>query len=252
MTHPINLATSLMATTVAVPRGIMSRPVAHQPALLIELYEMENCPYCRVVREVLTELDIDAMIYPCPKNGERYRPAVVEMGGKAQFPYLVDPNTDTRLYESAAIIRYLFDTYANRRAPSTLWLKAVNSTAAGVASALRGGTGLRVRKSVAPKAPLELWSFESSPFARLVRERLCELEIPYRLNNMGRTRLADFIVPSVRERLLPDFRHEGRNRAALFERAGAVQVPYLYDPNTGSGMFESDDIIDYLMKHYAA
>ena len=28
-----------------------------------------------------------------------------------QFPYLVDPNTNTAMYESDAIINYLFDTY---------------------------------------------------------------------------------------------------------------------------------------------
>ena len=251
MTNPFNLAGSFLATAVAAPRGLMSRPVARRPNALIELYEMENCPYCRVVREALTELDLDVMIYPCPKRGERYRPRVVEMGGKAQFPYLVDTNTGTRMYESAAIIRYLYDTYAGRRAPSTLWIKTVNSTAAGVASALRGGRGLRVRPSTAPATPLQLWSFEASPYARLVRERMCELEIPYRLNNMGRARYSDFILPGIRDRWLPDYQHTGRNRLMLFERTGAVQAPYLYDPNTECGLFESADIIDYLMDTYA-
>lgn len=33
------------------------------------------------------------------------------MGGKKQFPYMVDPNTGTSMYESDDIISYLFDTY---------------------------------------------------------------------------------------------------------------------------------------------
>ena len=32
-------------------------------------------------------------MYPCPKDGTRFRPQVVAEGGKAQFPYLKDPNT---------------------------------------------------------------------------------------------------------------------------------------------------------------
>ena len=35
-------------------------------------------------------------------------------------------------------------------------------------------------------------------------------------------------------------------------RTGHVQVPYLIDPNTGTEMFESADIIRYLEQTYAA
>ena len=79
---------------------------------LLELYDFEGCPHCRLVREVITELDLDALVYPCPKGGSRYRDTVVELGGKAQFPFLVDPNTETELPESTAIIDYLTKTYA--------------------------------------------------------------------------------------------------------------------------------------------
>lgn len=34
-------------------------------------------------------LDIDVLYYPCPRNGPNFRPKVVEMGGKQQFPYMV-------------------------------------------------------------------------------------------------------------------------------------------------------------------
>ena len=37
----------------------------------------------------------------------------IAMGGKSQFPYLVDPNTDTSMYESDDIINYLFDKYGS-------------------------------------------------------------------------------------------------------------------------------------------
>jgi len=48
---------------------------------------------CAQVREALTLLDLDVLIYPCPKGGPTYRPKAQQMSGKAQFPFLVDPNT---------------------------------------------------------------------------------------------------------------------------------------------------------------
>jgi glutathione S-transferase len=63
------------------------------------------------VREIVSILDIDALFYPCPKNGPTFRPKAIEMGGKKQFPYMVDPNTGTAMYESDNIIKYLVDKY---------------------------------------------------------------------------------------------------------------------------------------------
>ncbi|MEL6215728.1 MAG: glutathione S-transferase N-terminal domain-containing protein [Pseudomonadota bacterium] len=247
-----DLASSLAASAVTTPRGLLAQPVAEQPRVLIRLYDMENCPYCRIVREAITSLDIDVMILPCPKGGERYRPEVVSRGGKAQFPFMVDPNTNTELYDSVAIIEYLFRTYANRRPAPAFWLRSVNTTAAQIASGLRLGRGLRAISSRAPKAPLELYSFEGSPFARLVRERLCELEVPYTLRTLGKVKLTDFIPPPVRDQLIPEYHFEGRNRSRLHEIAGQVQVPYLIDSNTDVAMFESEDILAYLDRTYAA
>lgn len=38
-------------------------------------------------------LDLDVEVRPCPRNGDRWRPEVVQRGGRSQFPFLVDPNT---------------------------------------------------------------------------------------------------------------------------------------------------------------
>lgn len=40
-------------------------------------------------------LDLEVLVFPCPKGGPTWREKVKEMGGKAQFPYMVDPNTGT-------------------------------------------------------------------------------------------------------------------------------------------------------------
>ena len=40
-----------------------------RPAKPLELYEYEACPFCRKVREALSMLDIDVIVYPCPRDG---------------------------------------------------------------------------------------------------------------------------------------------------------------------------------------
>ena len=55
----------------------------------------------------------------------------------------------------------------------------------------------------------------------------------------------------LRATLFPALPVEGRNRMELLRRAGKVQVPYLVDPNTGTELFESDAIRDYLVATYA-
>ena len=112
-----NIATSMISTFMRANNGIQSTPAAEKPEQMLQLYDIENCPYCRLVREALTELDLDAEIYPCPKQGQRFRPQVVERGGKAQFPYLVDLNTGVEMYESLDIVAYLFETYGQRALP---------------------------------------------------------------------------------------------------------------------------------------
>ena len=59
----------------------------------------EPMPCMRQVREALTLLDLDVLIYPCPKGGPTYRPKATQMSGKAQFPFLVDPNTGSSFSE---------------------------------------------------------------------------------------------------------------------------------------------------------
>ena len=127
--HNLNIAGSMASTLIRAGQGIATNPAPNKPKKLLELYEFEGCPYCRVVREALTMLDLDALIHPCPKGGQRFRPGLVERGGKAQFPYLVDPNTGRQLYESADIVAYLFETYGHRPLP-TAWRFATGKAAA--------------------------------------------------------------------------------------------------------------------------
>jgi glutathione S-transferase len=201
-----------------------------RPAQLLELYEFEGCPYCRKVREALSILDLDARIWPCPKGGPRFREEVRAKGGKAQFPYLVDPNTGKALYESSDIVRLLFQEYGDASVPAILAAGPLTDAGSMLASAFRPRSGIRYRPSRAPAQPLELWSYEASPYCRLVREALTTLELPYLLHNVAKG---------------------SAKRAAFVERSGRMMVPYLADPNTGVEMFESADIVAYLDRTYA-
>ena len=231
MSRTVDVGASIVATLLRLGAGVQVGALGPRPEQPLQLYDFEACPYCRKVREGLTILDLEADVFPCPKGGERYRPEVVRLGGKAQFPYLVDPNTGKALYESDEILRYLFAEYGAGPVPLLLAAGPLTLGTAMLASGVRLGTGERVEPSRAPERPLQLWSFEGSPFCRLVREKLCTLELPYRLHNVGKG------SPS---------------RAAFVERAGRMQVPYLADPNTGVEMFESGDIVAYLDSTYAA
>jgi glutathione S-transferase len=249
-----DINSSLLGSTLRGWRGTVAfRPAARQPAKPLELFEYEASPYCRLVREALTEMDLDAMIYPCPRGGTRFRGEAIARGGKQRFPLLVDPNSGIAMFESADIIAYLADTYGGHAKPA----RGLRRSLAIVSSALATGArapgkirGLDARPSRAPEKPLELYSFESSPFSRLVREVLCELELPYFLRNCGKARWADMGPPWIRDRVLRQ-KVEGRNRTALLGRAGKVQFPYVADPNTGVEMFESAKIIAYLERKYS-
>lgn len=226
----LDVATSVLATVARLGYAEAVGPLGPRPEKPLELYEFEGCPFCRKVREALTVLDLEALIHPCPKGGPRFRETVKQRGGKYQFPYLVDPNTTTAMYESDAIDRYLFERYGAGTVPLLLSLGPVTDVTAFAASAVRFGRGVRYRRAKAPDRPLELYSYEGSPFCRLVREALCELEIPYLLHNVAR-------------------RSPGRE--AFIARSGKMQVPYVVDPNTNVAMFESADIVRYLDETYA-
>lgn len=248
---PFDFSTSMLATLSAAGRGVRGMRRVNTPAEPLELYDMEGCPFCRVVREALTELDLDVTVYPCPRGGKRFRSMVATMGGKQQFPYLYDANTDTGLYESADIIAYLYDTYGNTKAPANWRIKALQTPGSFLASGWRGGKGSQAKPSQQNEKALILYSFEASPFARPVRELLCELELHFEVKQVGRTEKADWLLPPMRKHLAPGYTPTQRNRVELLERTGRVAVPYLIDPNTGAEMYESSDIVDYLTRTYA-
>ncbi|WP_111497527.1 glutathione S-transferase N-terminal domain-containing protein [Marinobacter bohaiensis] len=249
--HHVKVLGSVATSSLTAWRGCMVVEAARAPAKPLVLYDMEGCPYCRRVREALSALHLDADIRPCPRGGTRYRPEAQRLGGKPLFPLLVDPNTDRVMYESADIVSYLFSTYAQRDVPTYYRAWPHQPVLGSLASMARGLRGLRARPARAADQPLHLWSFEGSPYSRLVRERLCELELPYRLHNLGKEHWSEIGPARRRIKAGPYEPIPGGKRARFFEEHQRVQVPFLEDPNTGAALFESAAILDYLDQQYA-
>jgi len=204
-----------------------------RPSAPIKLYEFEGCPFCRKVREAVVWLDLDVQFYPCPQGGPTFREHVKNVGGKSQFPYMVDDNTGVSMYESDDIIDYLYDKYGpgKEKVPTLLRAGALTVLTAGFGLAPRMGAGSRYRPAKMPAKPITVYSYEASPFCKLVREKLVELELPHLMKTVGRG---------------------SPKRQELKDRRGTFQAPYIEDPNTGVAMFESSAIVKYLEEQYAA
>lgn len=82
-----------------------------------------------------------------------------------------------------------------------------------------------------PKLPLVLYEYDASPFCKRVREtiNLLDLTVEYRP------------CPGARQ---------GQFSNQLQAETGRRTVPYLFDPNTNTGLFESGDQIEYLLQNY--
>uniref|UniRef100_A0A453C216 GST N-terminal domain-containing protein n=1 Tax=Aegilops tauschii subsp. strangulata TaxID=200361 RepID=A0A453C216_AEGTS len=233
----IEVATSSLSSLARLPWGssvaASSAENVTAPASgpTLQLYEFEACPFCRRVREAMTELDLSAEVYPCPKGSLRHRDVVRKIGGKEQFPLLVDASTGVTMYESGDIVKYLFKQYGQGKSPSFGLLESTIFTG-WVPTLLRAGRGMTMwsKAGTVPAEKLELFSFENNTYARIVREALCELELPYVLQNVG----------------------EGSSKmSSLLSIAGSKQVPYLMDPNTGFRSGDHKTILSYLFQQYS-
>ena len=230
----IEVATSGFASIARLQYGkkvlkeVLERDNRSKPKLI--LYEFEACPFCRRVRETLTMLDLDCEIRPCPKGG-KFRDEVIEKGGKATFPYFIDDSRGVQMYESADIVNYLYKTYGNgAQVPenfftSTLltgWMPTIFRIG-------RGMTAYESRRTDFKKpepSMIEFYNYENNQFARLCREALCELEVPYILRNVG----------------------AGSPKRTALSEQGGKSVPFFIDGDVKIG--ESEEIIRYLFDKY--
>jgi len=231
MSEILGQTTSLISSILRLGSGARAGRQGPRPEETPILYEFEGCPFCRKVREALTHLAIDVEVRPCPKGGQLFRPFVIQHGGKAQFPYLIDPNTGDELYESDAIIRHLYRHYGVGRPNLLLALGPLTDLMVQLAMIPRLGLGVRATSSrSAVDQPLELIGYEASPGTRRVRERLCSLELPYRM-----VQAAPGVEPNSDSRQ-PDH---------------ASKIPSLADPNNSFQCSGAQAALAYLEKEYA-
>ncbi|ERM99655.1 hypothetical protein AMTRI_Chr11g158130 [Amborella trichopoda] len=236
----LEVATSSLSTAARFPWGSKSVlesshgfETGQKPPQYLKLFEFEACPFCRRVREAMTELNLAVEVYPCPKGSLRHRQMVKTLGGKEQFPYLVDPNTGVSMYESGDIVKYLYRQYGQGRNPSFGLLESTLFTG-WMPTILRAGRGMTIWEKAKPEPAsrmLELFSYENNLYARIVREALCEMELPYILHNVG----------------------EGSPKSEfLFQVSGSKQIPFLVDPNTGAKLGDYKNILSYLFQTYSS
>ena len=256
MNHQIKVIQALASSLLEGGRGMQGTAFPQQPEKPLQLYEFEGSPFCRRVREVLTLLNLDYEVYPCPKGGEKYRKIVQEKGGKQQFPFLVDENSGVALYESQDIIHYLFQHYGKSgKTPQKFAHYPQLPVVALAGTLVNGARGIWINKKIidraAPAELLELWGFEASPFTRVVRATLAELELPFIYHNVAKERWQDMGPAVLRFKPGKYQALGGGKREKVMDVMGRdIQVPYLVDPNTGVKMFESAAIVKYLNKHY--
>jgi glutathione S-transferase len=233
----MNTLHSWTVSALCWPRGMYVAKAAVEspprPAQLLELYEFEACPFCRKVRAVMSELDLEYVSRACPKGAAANRAALKERGGKEQLPFLVDPNEGCEIYESEAIIDYLYSTYGAGRPGSNARILSPVFTVAAISGSLvrpKGGQAHPVAMTrEQPEELLVLYNFELSPYCRKVRETLCELNLDVLVKNVAKG---------------------SKRRPELVERGGRMMVPFLIDPNTDTELYESDVIVEYLRTTY--
>ncbi|WP_336929651.1 glutathione S-transferase N-terminal domain-containing protein [Acinetobacter tandoii] len=256
--HQIKVIQALASSFVEGGRGVSGTAFPKLPEKSLKLYEFEGSPFCRRVREVLTLLNLDYEVYPCPKGGTKYRKIVKQLGGKKQFPFFIDENTSTQMYESQDIIHHLFEHYGRTgKTPKKFAHYPKIPVMALAGTIINGARGVWVDQRIvnreAPQQLLELWGFEASPFTRVVRSVLTELELPFIFHNVAKERWQD-MGPAVL-RLKPGKYipiKEGKREKVMLLMGRDIQVPYLVDPNTQVKMFESAKIVNYLKKQYGA
>lgn len=216
-----------------------ARRTGPAPRPKLELFEYEASPWCRRVRETLCVLDLEVLVRPTPRETLRvegaysaaaaHKPAVSAAEGRLLFPFLVDHTAGVALNQSADICAHLWSAYGDgvvERPTVDAWLNGGLPAPLDFVS-LAGPSGLRpwphaglmmAPTKRAPEEPLVLHGCEPDMGCRLVREKLCMLQLPYRH------------VP----------------------RPIDAPLPHLEDPNTGWSSFGAAQALEYLEERYQA
>ena len=80
-------------------------------AEMMKLYQFESCPYCKMVREVMSELQLTYVNVNVPRDRSQ-RHEVMQVSGQPLVPVLVDG--DVLLDDEEKIIPYLREKYGKQ------------------------------------------------------------------------------------------------------------------------------------------
>jgi glutaredoxin len=245
-----------VATALRIGRGMAVSPAAvfrndtvpnaitpPRPNKPLILYSYEGNQFCRLVREVLTELDVYYELRSTGKGSIRRRTELAEItGGSTQCPFLIDPNTDTKISDSTAIIQYLYQTYAIYTPPNELvqWAsdyilplaKPVFSILAPIQAGATTVMGpydqdpeyqQRINaaweevQTTVHSAPVVVYTYGLSPFSTETKALLENMNITYTEVSLGME-------------WIPGLIKEGGSeiRAAFLEKTGQSSLPHVF------------------------
>lgn len=234
LAKPIGFVAPTPKKAVGFYSGVKCIPDVNKyprPKKPIVIYDDEKSPSCKKVREACSMLDLIVEYRPCPGIVYGFIDKLKTVSlGKDDIPFMFDNNPSMlkpSLYGSTDIINHLFSTYGPGvdAIPSSLKGGASGS---GVSSG-KGSYNSKARNDNIFMKPIQLYGWEGASYVRPVREALNSLALAHIMINCA----------------------EGSsNRQSLEKMAGTFQVPYIIDPNTGIKMFESKEIVNYLLKTY--
>jgi glutaredoxin len=72
---------------------------------MIDLFILENCPYCK---KVMKYMDENGMKYnKIDISNKASEDSLIQIGGKRQVPFMIDKDRNIQMYESSDIIEYV-------------------------------------------------------------------------------------------------------------------------------------------------
>lgn len=208
-----------------------------RPEKPLILYSYEGNQFCRLVREVMTELDLVYELRSAGKESPRRAELAQLTGGSSQCPYLIDPNTGTAMPESADIICYLYKTYADWTPPNELlhWasntvlplakpifltvapLQAGSSSEDSATYEQKLGDAIAEINSESKSHPVVVYTYKLSPFSFETTALMDNLDIDYKEISLGQEWLPGLLAPN-----------GAIKRAALLEMTGQSSLPHIF------------------------
>ena len=223
-----------VAPCAALKASMLEPPRPSQPLIL---YSYEGNQFCRLVREVMTELDLVYELRSAGKESPRRSELAAITGGSSQCPFLIDPNTGIDMAESKDIVEYLYKTYSRWTPPNELLQWTSQSVMPLIKPVFQAVAPLQAGSSQEDKSAYEqamavakrqieedtqtnavvVYTYELSPFCIEATDLLTRMGVDFKEVSLGKEWIPGLITP------------EGaQTRAALLEMTGQSSLPHVF------------------------